>query len=161
MDCSSDGFIKINVDATFHLGKSAAAVVARDHKGDIVAVASTIQRQSKTLAAEASAFLLALNVAQQMQFHNCIIEGDSQTVVKVLNGELHTTPWRILILSEELKSISHSFNSVSFKFVKRRANAVAHNLAKYAAKHNVQAIWIPSQIPRYIVSCLSEAPTAS
>ncbi|XP_026378734.1 uncharacterized protein LOC113273191 [Papaver somniferum] len=154
-----EGVIKINVDATFNLGYSAAAAVARDHNKNIVAVASTIQYQSKPQVAEAAAFLLATKLAQQMQFRNCIIEGDCQTVVEVLNGEKNV-PWRILRMIQEIKNISQSFRSVTYNFVKRKANSAAHNLASYAVKHSVQAIWTSSQIPPSIVSCLSEVHTS-
>lgn len=150
-----ENFIKINVDAAILLGKSAAAAIARDHNGNIVAVSTAIYNQTFPQVAEAYGFLLAVELGHKLHLQSISVEGDCQTVVKVLNGEAGHTPWRILGTIECITFLADQFSSISYNFVKRRANSAAHNLASYAVKHNVQNCWTSAQIPSFILDSLS------
>ncbi|MFQ6662341.1 hypothetical protein Gotur_030204, partial [Gossypium turneri] len=98
------GFVKLNFDASFISGNNFAyiAILARNHKGEVIeAVTYLVENVDDAFVAEARACERALTLARSKGFRRLIVEGDSRT----------------------------EFDLVSYQFVNRSLNAVAHALA--------------------------------
>ncbi|XP_026396139.1 uncharacterized protein LOC113290771 [Papaver somniferum] len=148
-------FIKINVDAAWKDGMNACAAVAIDSNGLCWGAGTRLGRTDTVVYAETDGFKLATDLASWLNLNHIIIEGDSQLVVKSLQGELRTVPWRIWRLKDEITKWMNEHNSSgAYNYIPKMANSAAHNLAVYAFSHNVQNMWTSSSsnIPPSIVN---------
>ncbi|XP_026451171.1 uncharacterized protein LOC113351395 [Papaver somniferum] len=139
--------IKINVDATWHRVGSSCAAVARNNLGKFICARTIMGDIKNHSTAEASGFLMAITLAEEMHFKKIIIEGDAQKIVHALNDGLTRVSWRLFRYVDQIKHMDFNFDQVEFSSIPREANEVAHQLATYAFKHNIQQWWISSQPP--------------
>ncbi|KAL4303379.1 hypothetical protein GQ457_10G023210 [Hibiscus cannabinus] len=113
--------VKINFDSAFVRQDryATSGVVARDSEG-LVLAACVIPHSnvSDAFVAEALACKIAIQFAKDMGLLNVIIEGDSLTVVKKLNSSSHDRSI-IAPIIVDIKDMAESFNSISFRFVRR------------------------------------------
>ncbi|XP_026451969.1 uncharacterized protein LOC113352358 [Papaver somniferum] len=91
----SHPYIKINVDATWKNGVYACAAAVRDCNGICCVAGSRVGRTDSVVYAEADSFKLVADLAIWLNVNHIIVEGDSQVLVKSLNGELRKVPWKI------------------------------------------------------------------
>ncbi|KAA3480980.1 reverse transcriptase [Gossypium australe] len=78
----TEQFVKINFDAAYdnNLCRAVVGIVARDGKGSVLLLYSTIQEKvAYTFAAEAIACSIAVQIGVDMQWRKIIIEGDALT----------------------------------------------------------------------------------
>ncbi|OVA15951.1 Reverse transcriptase zinc-binding domain [Macleaya cordata] len=144
--------VKINVDASFKFPQAACAAIARDSAGKFISCSTQFLKASTPIEAEANAFLLGINLARNLHLPNCIIEGDSLSVVNVLNNSTNPAPWRIRAIISDIRNM-RLIISVSFVFTSRKANSVAHNLAKHAFMFKISDWWMTPSPP----SCIADA----
>ena len=74
------GFIKLNVDASFHadIGAGATAAILRDNKGNLIAAQCLyIERAVDVVSMEATSMRDGLVLANSLGFHNIEAESDS------------------------------------------------------------------------------------
>ncbi|KAM6569730.1 hypothetical protein CsatB_017715 [Cannabis sativa] len=123
--------IKINVDATIfeeqnHFG---LACVIRDHNGFLLTALTRLFRGAiHRMVAEALSFREALSWLKTHQRHMAVIETDCLLVVQALRSSIHTSsPFGEIIT--KCKNLLAQVRNVSFNFVKRSANVVAHEIA--------------------------------
>ncbi|OVA12762.1 hypothetical protein BVC80_8543g9 [Macleaya cordata] len=98
--------------------------------------------EDKALKAEARAFLKGIELARALNLSSIILEGDSQTLINILKGRFSNTPWRI-------------------PYIPRRANSVAHCLAKLALSARGCNSWIdftPRCISDLVLSDMMDLP---
>ncbi|KAA3460843.1 reverse transcriptase [Gossypium australe] len=127
--------VKINFDGAFdvqaHL--SASGVVARDTTGSVLVSKSRVQEKAcSAFAAEALACHEVIQI--NMQEKNVIIEGDSLTVIKKCRKDSvdrsQIGPYIFDI--HRKKSV---FSKLSFDFIPRSGNMLAHLIAKVSLKN--------------------------
>ncbi|KAK8675446.1 hypothetical protein V6N13_033512 [Hibiscus sabdariffa] len=143
--------VKINFDSAFNLQDRSAisGAVVRNSEGLILAACVVPNSNvSDAFMAEALACKDAVQVAKDMRFSEVIIEGDSLTVVKKLNSTIHDSSI-IAPVIVDIKDLAKSFSSISFHFVRRGANKVAHTLARGSRLVQGPCFWtgsVPSEV---------------
>ncbi|KAM6544232.1 hypothetical protein CsatB_008679 [Cannabis sativa] len=110
-----------------------AAVVARDHVGNVIWVVTSKLDFSNALCGEAMACCLALQEAKARGVKFLILESDSRVVINALNGK--DSRWEIDNYVSFCKITSPFFIGCTFEFVSRQCNFMAHNVAKLAFSH--------------------------
>ncbi|KAK9998433.1 hypothetical protein SO802_018036 [Lithocarpus litseifolius] len=124
--------IKINVDAALNSSKSALAVVARNHHGDVLFVWGKQHHLCNPSQAEASALLWVVQLAIQKHWNAVIFEGDAKICFDALTLSNQTPSWQLSTLISNIRRLSSNFLSCSFRWVRRSANSAAHEVAKFA-----------------------------
>ncbi|KAF7821986.1 putative ribonuclease H-like domain, reverse transcriptase zinc-binding domain-containing protein [Senna tora] len=137
--------IKINVDASCRSnGEQQIGCVMRNDDGRcLMAMSKKVKTGATIEYVEALAVLEGMKQAQLMCCNRIIIESDAQRVVNLLNKGNIDISYLGLVIEEILELKSH-FSSISFNWVKREANMVAHTLA-----HSV--VNFPYNSPNFIV----------
>ncbi|KAF7802400.1 uncharacterized protein G2W53_041511 [Senna tora] len=123
-------FLKLNVDASVRDGgQTRVGCIIRDYMGRcLAAMTKEITGCYSVEMAEALAVYEGMVVAKRMSILNVLVEGDSASVIKLLNGEGMDCTYVSFIIKDILQLCS-SFRSYSFNWVRREANKVAHILA--------------------------------
>ncbi|KAK9983869.1 hypothetical protein SO802_033394 [Lithocarpus litseifolius] len=103
-------------------------VIIRNNLGQVLAsLSEQIQLPFSSDLVEALAAARAISFAQELNFSNFILEGDSELVIKALkNNDESLSPFGHILASA--KAIT-DVNCISFSHTRRLGNAVAHNLA--------------------------------
>ena len=117
-------------------------VVIRDHLGQTVASLSEQTALPSTVeAVEAIACRRAITFAQEIGLRDVIVEGDSETVINLLNSKSPCLASFGHIIDDS-RAIASSFRYYSFSHTKRMGNTVADKLAKLAKFCNFPQIWL-------------------
>ncbi|KAK9047296.1 hypothetical protein V6N11_053143 [Hibiscus sabdariffa] len=152
--------IKLNFDASFNSASnsSVSGIVARDSHGFILAACTCPHREiADAFIAEAVACEKAVSFALDLGFRSVQIEGDSLSVIKKLNSTAMDKSIISPIIGD-IKALSVNFVSVTFSFVGRRGNVVAHELARVGLQFPEPRYWIeeaPSTVEQLAVrDCL-------
>lgn len=125
-------FIKVNVDASLLASSNFAGigVVARDHLGRVI---DWRRRRLEHVCcpeiAETLAVVAGIDLAQAKGWMNVILESDCLLVVNDLNSSTLSLSAAGQFI-EDSKNRSCFFSSLSFQFVRRSANSLAHVLAQ-------------------------------
>ncbi|MBA0752195.1 hypothetical protein Gogos_001054, partial [Gossypium gossypioides] len=109
-------FVKVNFDAAFKatLHHSYSGFVIRNSRGSVMGSGTVLNKfVSDPFTAEAIACFQALNLSREMGFSHVQMEGDSQTTIHI-----------------------------SFHHVDRRANMVAHMIAKERISLREDKFWV-------------------
>ncbi|KAL4332661.1 hypothetical protein GQ457_07G043390 [Hibiscus cannabinus] len=145
--------VKFNFDAAFSSRTATTGVVGRNNLGLLMASCS-IQHVNvaDAFVAEALACRQAVRFAKDLGFSRVVIEGDSLIVIKKLNSDAVD---RSLIcpIVHDIKVLSKDFNSISFCFVRRRANKAAHALARECRSFSGPCYWIEEAPTATMVEC--------
>ena len=149
------GFVKINFDgAVFsNANSSGVGAVIRNHNGVVMAsCAEKLNQAYKAEEIEALAALKALQLAFDLGFQNAILEGDSLGLIKALQADDNNlSPLGLLV--EDVKLVASNFVSLSYSYIKRNGNSIAHNLAKHAISIPDFQVWM-EDVPSHVVSFL-------
>ncbi|KAK8551365.1 hypothetical protein V6N12_040009 [Hibiscus sabdariffa] len=152
--------IKLNFDASFNSASnsSVSGIVARDSHGFILAACTCPHRGiADAFIAEAVACEKAVSFALDLGFRSVQIEGDSLSVIKKINSTAMDKSIISPIIGD-IKALSVNFVSVTFSFVGRRGNVVAHELAQVGLQFPEPRYWIeeaPSTVEQLAVrDCL-------
>ena len=151
--------VKVNFDGAL-FGESDCAglgVVVRNSEGAVLAALSEkIMKPQSAELVEILAARRAVLFSSELGFHNLIIEGDSSSVIKLLQDRCssHFQGGHIL---KDIMSHLDSFVSCSFSHVGRQGNAVAHALAQRARLYFPSTAWteyVPPAISSFVLSDL-------
>jgi hypothetical protein len=135
-------WLKCNVDAVFHDRQhiTSFACCVRDSCGQFIQAQTKWQRANMTvLEGEAVALLDAIHFAVGNRWDRVVFESDSATLVQALSSPGHGDSEFYAIVSSIIFQLSLHSN-FEVKFVRRRANMVAHSLARAAcswASHRI------------------------
>ncbi|KAF7819670.1 uncharacterized protein G2W53_025125 [Senna tora] len=123
-------FLKLNVDASMREGMpSRVGCIIRNHTGRcLVAMTKRFEVATTVDTLEALAVYEGLMLAKSMSILNIEVEGDSAKVFKLLNKK-GTDQSYLGIIIEDILELSSFFNFVSFKWIRRETNKLAHILA--------------------------------
>ena len=111
--------MKINFDGSVVNGSSARGFISRDANGrPIISMASYFSNNSVPVA-EALALRSSLMEARRRGIARLEVEGDSKLVIDAVNG-VFDPPWRLVKISNDIKSISNDFLYVKFSHIIKR-----------------------------------------
>lgn len=137
------GAFKINVDGALDKsrGKGGVGIVVRDEMGQIVKLAA-IPLSNVWVAemVEALGFRSALEVVHDRVGDNFVMEGDAQGIIQMLQGVTCPSSSMGVVIADVL-NLARLFHSISFSFVRRNFNRVAHEIAKYALSVEHSTTW--------------------
>ncbi|KAK8713760.1 hypothetical protein V6N13_148970 [Hibiscus sabdariffa] len=136
--------IKFNFDASFNAESksSISGIVARDCQGFIVAACTCPHFGiGDEFIAEVVACDKAVTFALELGFRSVQIEGDSLSVIKKLSSAM-TDKSVISPILVDIKALSKAFDIITFSFLSREGNAVAHELARAGLQYSEPRYWI-------------------
>ncbi|KAF7835887.1 uncharacterized protein G2W53_010746 [Senna tora] len=122
--------LKLNVDASIKEGHpNRVGCIIRNYMGRcLAAMTKRFDTITSVDTMEAVAVYDGLVLAKSMSILNIEVEGDSANVFKLLNrGGVDQSYLGIII--EDILDLSNFFSSISFKWIRRETNRVAHILA--------------------------------
>ena len=150
--------VKINFDGAL-FGESDYAglgVVIRNSNGKVLAALSEkIMKPHFAELVEILAARRAVMFSYDLGFQNSVFEGDSSSVVKLLQDRCvsHSLGGHIL---KDIVSHLNSFQICSFSHIGRKGNAVAHALAQRARSSFLLEVWTESVPPAILHFVLSD-----
>jgi ribonuclease HI len=153
-------WLKLNVDASFHVDKfaGAAGAIIRDFEGSFVAAKCVpLPHVESAAMAETLAMRLGLELGRDIGCNRLIAESDSTDTIEACNGESRWWNQSSAIYAECVDLIP-SIGSVSFKFCPREANQVAHNIARFCFSNNISCNWV-DEPPSFILDSLTNDVT--
>ena len=137
------GIIKINVDASYNYNSRTSTIgaVARDSDSVVIfSAVSAIEDVEVPLQAEIYAILQGLQVARELNYTNIQIESDCLVAVKEINKkEPSSSEWGSIIM--DIMDYFSEFDYCGICHVTRKANILAHNLAKYHCDLGDHRLW--------------------
>ncbi|KAL9295794.1 putative ribonuclease H domain, reverse transcriptase zinc-binding domain-containing protein [Arabidopsis thaliana] len=125
--------VKCNFDASYNVQNLEAIGdwIIRDHDGISQHWGSlSLDHTSNPLEAEAKALLTALQQTWIRGYTRVIMEGDSQTLIHLVNG--FTSNGSLTNILMDIHLWAAKFLSIKFCFIRREGNTIAHDLAKSA-----------------------------
>jgi ribonuclease HI len=136
--------IELNVDASFledrHAG--AASAILRDFEGNFLAASCVfIPHVTTPLMAEAIAMREGLKLANKIRYNRVQAESDSTDVIDARKGEERWWDENAAIFAECVDMVT-SVGDVSFSHCPRKANKVAHELAKFSFSNELCCNWV-------------------
>jgi hypothetical protein len=137
------GVLKINWDAALdpRIGKMGLGTLARDHKGRVLAMTSSIRNQiNHPTTTETLAVWQAVVLGIQLGATYLELEGDALEVVQDLNLPEHCWGRNGPVL-KDIKLLLQNFNDWKVSHVLQGANGAAHSLAKLALSSGVEQTW--------------------
>ncbi|MBA0752194.1 hypothetical protein Gogos_001054 [Gossypium gossypioides] len=137
-------FVKVNFDAAFKatLHHSYSGFVIRNSRGSVMGSGTVLNKfVSDPFTAEAIACFQALNLSREMGFSHVQMEGDSQTTIVKINQVLPNYSDMGTYI-DEIKIKASLFQHISFHHVDRRANMVAHMIAKERISLREDKFWV-------------------
>ena len=155
----SENVVKINFDGAL-FGESDCAelgVVIRNSEGAVLAALSEkIMKPQTTELVEILAARHAVLFSIETGFHNSVIDGDSTSVIKLLQDRCmsHSKGGHTL---KDIMSHLNSFQSCCFSHVGRQGNVIAHALAQRAKLSFPLKVWmesVPPTISSFVLSDL-------
>ncbi|XP_026459230.1 uncharacterized protein LOC113359875 [Papaver somniferum] len=147
--------IKINFDGAAGPRGFACGAVARDSKSSFQGCKNQSLNYCKAVEAEGKGALLEVDLARRKGFRDIILEGDSITVINALKYAHYKPNWRIQSTIDIIRDELSLFRSVDFRYVKKTANNVAHNVAALGVTSHSSNEWFtlpPSCIAQLIAS---------
>ncbi|XP_074359978.1 uncharacterized protein LOC141700103 [Apium graveolens] len=126
-----EGWIKINVDATYRQGGEQIGVgcVVRDDRGQFLRARTNILHGTRQVReTEAWSLREALEWVRPWRGTKCIFESDAKLLVDTFNNDRGNSNFDTIV--EECSHIIRHFENVSISFVSRSANMVSHLLAQ-------------------------------
>ncbi|XP_074318781.1 uncharacterized protein LOC141655610 [Silene latifolia] len=122
--------MKVNIDAAVIAGVGVGlGAVCRDERGEVVwcAVEQGMVEMDPA-EAEAAAILYGLKEARRRNNSRVILEGDCSTVIHDLQKQRKGRS-SIYLIYNDIYALCNFFDSISFNWVRRDFNKVAHELA--------------------------------
>ena len=144
-----NSMFKLNFDvAVFsELSCSGVGAMIRNEKGEVMAAMSARGPQVVNSAVEEIiACRRALEFASEVGFTDLVVEGDNLSVMKSLAALETDHSWLGHII-QDIKWLTQSFRKVSFSYMRRAANSMAHGLARYAKNVHEDMYWMEENPP--------------
>ena len=130
--------LKVNFDEAIFkdISKAGIGVVIQDNQGQAIAsLLEQIPLPFSSDVVEAQAAARAIAFALEIGCRSFVLEGDSESVIKTLSSEDESlAPFGHILTSAKSKIDA---NCISFSYVRRLGNSVAHNLAKRVSGYSV------------------------
>ncbi|XP_026416829.1 uncharacterized protein LOC113312282 [Papaver somniferum] len=134
--------IKIDFDGAAGSKGFACGVIARDKGAKVLGCQNKIIDYCTADETEAFSALLAVELGFSKGFRNIILEGDSLHVINALKHKHYTANWKIKNTISGTRDELKNFKSVEFRYIRKNANNVAHNLAALAVSNRSSNVWL-------------------
>jgi len=143
-------WLKWNIDGASNgnLKNSACGGILRDHNANFILCFAEPLCICSSYQVELCAFMRAVGISHQHQWHNVWIETDSSLVVQASKSS-NQVPWRLRNHWNNVKTIIQSFNCI-VSHVFREGNQVADSLANHGLSLNDFSVW--NEAPLFISS---------
>ena len=154
-----EGVYKVNSDAAmFTEGGVGLGGVVRDSMGDIVmSTCMKVTEEMEVVLAEALAVRHGLKIALEAGFVRLVLETDNISVFsKLKKGSSEATALGSIL--HDIHVLASSCLCVSFAFVKREGNGVAHALAKLSCNFEGPRVWMEEYPPEVHTAVLADLP---
>ncbi|GAU39610.1 hypothetical protein TSUD_276500 [Trifolium subterraneum] len=128
------GWVKCNVDIAFVYGsgKTSVGLCFRDNSGQFMAgMTQWKQNVISSIEGEAWALLLTMEEARHRGLDRVQFESDSKVLIEAIHMKRRGN-FEFLSTVHDILSFMSSFLNFEVKFVRRKANSVAHTLARAA-----------------------------
>lgn len=141
------GSYKLNCDvAVVDNGKEGkTAAVIRDWKGSLVNGSTGSCEIASTLQGELNAIRMACKMAASMEINQATIESDCQQAIKLSVSE-QDPPWDVMALVFDIRYFRNLLG-LSFSWVRREANGLAHEVATSFKKGKLPLNWVSCPSP--------------
>lgn len=137
----SNGWIKVNFDA--HVGSNlrrGLGIVFRDAQGRVLLTSTrSIRANWSVPISEAATALFGLEVAKRMGYEAIHLEGDSMTVLNLINKMEDGLTYLHAVLDAILE-LRCCFSDFNCSFVRRHGNTVAHMVARWDTGNAMEKI---------------------
>jgi len=122
--------VVVNVDggARGNPGPAAIAAVVSDGSGEVLTERSELIGEATNNVAEYRALLLGIELAAQLGATEVELIGDSELIVRQVNGEYKVKDATLKGLHAEVREALEAFQSWSIRHVRREQNAEADRL---------------------------------
>ena len=126
---------------TLEDGTGAIAIVLRNNRGEALAgVAEVFDHISNPAVAEAMVIRRGLQLLQDIACSRVIVEADSLEIINTCNGVSDVLAPYSAIMANCFQ-IAHGISSIRFQYCPRKANGLAHFLARHAYDNNTMYSW--------------------
>jgi hypothetical protein len=134
----TQGIFKSNSDANLQeVGWWGLGSIIRDELGLVMAAATwRLKGSDEAITAEAFALLLTVRLAR-----DCGFEADNERVIKLVQNEKIENRSYLGKILDEIRVLQSSFDTCQFRFISRKYNNVAHNMA-HLAHSCPDRVWI-------------------
>ncbi|KAL2926785.1 hypothetical protein RDABS01_028375, partial [Bienertia sinuspersici] len=136
--------------------------VIRDHTGDVVvAMCKKEEGDYSVEVKEAIALRLGLQITLEAGFTKLVIETDNLKLYHHLHAKKIDTSYFGYIVKDILCLASNNF--ISFSFVKREGNKVAHYLARLCIHYDDLRVWLEEylvEVAKYVLEDIEDMPQA-
>uniref|UniRef100_A0A803MYZ7 RNase H type-1 domain-containing protein n=1 Tax=Chenopodium quinoa TaxID=63459 RepID=A0A803MYZ7_CHEQI len=152
----NSGWVKVNVDrgVSEGLGASAGAMIRDSGGGALLAAAWRTEERWQPCIAEAKAIYLGIKVAIEAGYSRVRLESDCLAIIDAIVARERGRSSLHLILDDNYHVFSF-LRSVSWSFIHREGNKVAHGLAHCLPWEIGSSVWL-SDFPACIVSLLNK-----
>lgn len=147
MDPFSSNIIKIIFDRADGPKGFACGAVARDSNSSFQGFQTKSFQYNSAVEAEANGALLALELAGNRGFTDIILEDDSLIIINSLRYPSYQTHWKIRNILSRMRDLVLHFNSVSYQYIKKEANSIAHLLVAHDVSTHSSNEWYSSPPP--------------
>jgi ribonuclease HI len=113
-------------------GPAAVGIVITDENGTVLVELSEYIGETTNNVAEYRALLRGLQEAVRLNAKEVLIYGDSQLMIKQMNGEYRVRHPNLVPLYNDARNMVRSLGQVSFTYVPRSKNTRADELANQA-----------------------------
>ncbi|KAB1213710.1 hypothetical protein CJ030_MR5G004853 [Morella rubra] len=153
-------FWKFNFDVAIRPACSMLAVVCRNSDGLLLFAWTKRLPPGTPLVGEARAALFAVQEACLLSYPLVVFQGDNLQVCRTLSQADFSPDWSIDPIICDIQALLEAHASWSFSHVRRGANLLAHNVAKWAVNENLDGSIPPCCIP-FDILCYDNPPTSS
>ncbi|XP_058216738.1 uncharacterized protein LOC131327606 [Rhododendron vialii] len=137
------GSLKINCDVAIPLGseKGTAAMVVRNEVGELVDGSTATFPVSSVLQGELEAITRARYMVEGLKVSPVMIESDNRRVIELcLKTRAPMAPWEVFEIVMDIRKLMKQKN-LKVEWVKRSGNKIAHQVAAWASKGQLQPDW--------------------
>lgn len=113
-------------------GPSAAGVLLRNPKGEIIEKSGVHLGEATNNVAEYSSLIIGLKLALKHDVKKILVRSDSELVVRQMTGEYKINSDTLRKLASEAASLVRQFESVKYESIPREKNAEADKIANEA-----------------------------
>ncbi|XP_021722691.1 uncharacterized protein LOC110690168 [Chenopodium quinoa] len=150
--CPPENVLKINVNAHIAAaGYVGLGAVVRDHNGALILVAARkFEGVWDVEQAEAAAIRYGLQVANRFGYDNIWVESDSWAAIERVNKQHHGFSPLCLVYND-IFQLASNFSSLFTSHVKRTGNSIAHLVARWDTRDNVERVCM-SPFPQSLIA---------
>ncbi|KAL2931647.1 hypothetical protein RDABS01_037057 [Bienertia sinuspersici] len=149
------GTLKINTDAASFSNGIGLGGVTRDSTGEVVvATCMFLEGSYEVEMAEAMAMRHALRINIEAGFTNFVLEMDNMKLFSHL-AKGTEEPTHFGGVTADIRHLATLCQDISFSFIRREGNRVAHGLAKLSCNFNEYRVWledVPSDLVELVVA---------